>query len=82
MAPIVARLVRKISPKALAAFAFVTLAASMWHFAQFESRCELPDRDMGAGLSGLCAGLPVHTGKPDCLFVFAGQTRTTKVRAS
>jgi DHA2 family multidrug resistance protein len=33
MAPIVARLVRKISAKALAAFAFVTLAASMWHFA-------------------------------------------------
>ncbi|MGA2410084.1 MAG: DHA2 family efflux MFS transporter permease subunit [Candidatus Binataceae bacterium] len=34
MAPIVARLVRKISPKALAAFAFVILAASMWHFAR------------------------------------------------
>lgn len=33
MAPIVARLLRKISPKALAAFAFVTLAMSMWHFA-------------------------------------------------
>jgi MFS transporter, DHA2 family, multidrug resistance protein len=33
MAPIVARLVRKISPKTLAAFAFITLAASMWHFA-------------------------------------------------
>jgi DHA2 family multidrug resistance protein len=33
LAPIVARLVRKISPKALAAFAFITLAASMWHFA-------------------------------------------------
>jgi MFS transporter, DHA2 family, multidrug resistance protein len=32
MAPIVARLMRKISAKALAAFAFVTLAASMWHF--------------------------------------------------
>jgi MFS transporter, DHA2 family, multidrug resistance protein len=32
MAPIVARLVRKISPKTLAAFAFVTLAMSMWHF--------------------------------------------------
>jgi DHA2 family multidrug resistance protein len=33
LAPVVARLMRKVSSKVLAAFAFITLAASMWHFA-------------------------------------------------